>query len=65
MKVNICVKSIALFSLIFLLGCSTAPPKNINNVCSMYDEYYDWYIASDEVYEKWRIPQHVTMSFLP
>jgi len=51
--------------LILMLGaCTSVPPKNINNVCEIYDEYYDWYIAADAVYEKWRIPQHVTMAFI-
>jgi hypothetical protein len=54
-----------LISLILVLAaCTTAPPKNINNVCEIYDEYYDWYIAADAVYERWRIPQHVTMAFI-
>ena len=30
----------------------------------MFDEYYDWYLAADEVYEKWRVPQHVSMAFI-
>jgi len=59
------MKVSAFFVLILLLaGCSTAPPQNINNVCSIYDEYYDWYLAADAVYEKWRVPQHVTMAFI-
>jgi len=50
---------------IFLLaGCSTNPPQNINNVCSIYDEYYDWYLAADTVYKRWNVPQHVTMAFI-
>lgn len=50
--------------LVVLSGCSTAPPQNINNVCEMYDEYYDWYLAADSVYKRWKIPQHVTMAFI-
>lgn len=50
--------------LVVLAGCSTAPPQNINNVCEMYDEYYDWYLAADSVYKRWKIPQHVTMAFI-
>lgn len=54
-----------LLLLAFVLGgCSTAPPQNINNVCEMYDEYYDWYLAADSVYKRWKIPQHVTMAFI-
>jgi hypothetical protein len=54
-----------LITFVLVLGaCTTAPPKNINNVCEIYDEYYDWYIAADAVYERWRIPHHVTMAFI-
>lgn len=49
---------------VLLTSCTTAPPQNIDNVCSIYDEYYDWYLAADDVYERWRIPHHVTMAFI-
>lgn len=57
-------KFIVLGLLIIFGGCTTAPPKDIDNVCAIYDEYYDWYLAADEVYDRWRIPQHVTMAFI-
>ena len=49
---------------LLIVGCTTMPPQNINNVCEIYDEYYDWYIAADAVYERWRIPHNVTMAFI-
>ena len=57
------------FSSVMVLGllltaCSTPQPKNIKNVCSMYDEYYDWYLAADTVEQRWGIPPHVTMAFI-
>lgn len=61
---NKLVKVCLAITIICLAACSTAPPQNINNVCEMYDEYYDWYIAADAVFEKWRIPHHVTMAFI-
>jgi hypothetical protein len=47
-----------------LAGCSTPQPKNINNVCEIYDEYYDWYNASKAVRKKYGIPESVTMAFI-
>ncbi len=47
-----------------LTACSTAPPQNIHNVCEMYDEYYDWYLASENVHKRWGVPPHVTMAFI-
>ncbi len=58
------VRGLSIFMLVLLGACTTAPPQNIDNVCSIYDEYYDWYLAADEVYERWRIPHHVTMAFI-
>lgn len=58
------VRGLLIFMLVLLGACTTAPPQNIDNVCSIYDEYYDWYLAADEVYERWRIPHHVTMAFI-
>ncbi len=57
-------KATLLIAIVLMSACSIAPPQNINNVCDMFDEYYDWYLAADEVYEKWRVPQHVTMAFI-
>ncbi|MFY0640173.1 MAG: hypothetical protein JXR16_03935 [Bermanella sp.] len=58
------IRLILITFVLVLAACTTAPPKNINNVCEIYDEYYDWYIAADAVYERWRIPHHVTMAFI-
>jgi len=49
---------------VWLVACSTAQPKNIKNVCAMYDEYYDWYLAADTVEKRWGLPPHVTMAFI-
>lgn len=56
----------ALVAMVFavLAGCSTPQPKNINNVCEIYDEYYDWYNASKAVRKKYGIPESVTMAFI-
>ncbi|WP_396587008.1 hypothetical protein [Bermanella sp. R86510] len=59
MKASVCVVLLVLLS-----ACTTAPPKNINNVCHIYDEYYDWFLAADDVQKRWQVPQHVTMAFI-
>lgn len=53
-----------LVSLCLLAACTTAPPKNIDNVCEIFDEYYDWYNAAKEVEKKYGIPIGVTMAFI-
>ena len=47
-----------------LAGCATTPPKNLDNVCEIFDEYYDWYNAAKEVEQKYGIPIGVTMAFI-
>lgn len=58
-------KSLLLFfSLILLAACTTTPPKNLDNVCDIFDEYYDWYNAAKEVENKYGVPIGVTMAFI-
>lgn len=49
---------------VLLAACSTPQPRNINDVCDIYDEYYDWYNASKSVRERYGIPEPVTMAFI-
>lgn len=55
---------VGLLMILGLGGCSVAPPKNINNVCSMFDQYYDWYLAAKEVERRYQIPEAVSMAFI-
>jgi len=57
-------KYLSLLLLVFLVGCTTAPPKNPDDVCDIFDEYYDWYNASKAVEEKYGLPIGVTMAFI-
>lgn len=50
--------------LLLLAGCATPQPKNIDNVCDMFDERYRWYTASKEAERKYGIPIGVTMAFI-
>lgn len=49
---------------LFLTGCTTLPPKNINNVCSIFKEYPRWYKATKRSQEQWGIPVHVQMAVI-
>lgn len=57
-------KYLPLFVLFFMTGCTTAPPKNVDDVCDIFDEYYDWYNASKAVEQKYGLPIGVTMAFI-
>ncbi|MFT4938168.1 MAG: hypothetical protein ACI88A_001192 [Paraglaciecola sp.] len=55
--------TIILMSL-FLLGCSTTPPKNTSNICDVFFEKRDWYQAAEEMNNKWGVPIHVPMAIM-
>ncbi|GGY59256.1 membrane protein [Bacterioplanes sanyensis] len=55
---------LVLASVLWLAACSTPQPRNINDVCHIYDEYYDWYNASKAVKDRYGIPEAVTMAFI-
>lgn len=50
---------------VFLLSaCTTPQPKNIDDVCEMFDERYRWYTAAKESERQYGIPIGVTMAFI-
>jgi len=49
---------------LFLLGCSTTPPKNISNICDIFFEKRDWYEATEDMNRKWGVPIHVPMAMM-
>ena len=50
--------------LIMLSACSSSPPRQINNACSIFDEKSDWYEASYNSYKKWGVPVHVQLAIM-
>ena len=51
-------------SVIFISGCTTTPPKDISNICAIFEEKPDWYDASADMRDKWRVPIHVPMAMM-
>ncbi len=51
------------FSLL-MVGCATPPPKNPNNLCAVFEQHHDWYVAAKEAQQKWGAPKHVLMSIM-
>jgi hypothetical protein len=51
----------------FLISsCTTLPPRPITteNLCAIFQEKHDWYIASREVFKKWGIPIYIQMAIM-
>jgi hypothetical protein len=61
---NSLLKVMSLSLVLFVAGCSTTPPQNLDDVCDIFDEYYDWYNAAKEVEKKYGIPIGVSMAFI-
>lgn len=45
-------------------GCATGPPKNINDICAIFEEKPDWYESARESYGRWGVPIPVMMAII-
>lgn len=43
----------ALLALLILSGCSSLPPKNIDNICDVFDEKRGWYKDARKAEKRW------------
>lgn len=51
-------------SLIFLSACTSAPPKNTENLCQIFREKDDWYQATLKSARRWGVPIAVQMAII-
>lgn len=47
-----------------LAGCTTTPPKNINNACAIIQEYPGWYYDMLDTYHRWGVPISVQLAII-
>lgn len=45
-------------------GCATPPPKNIDDLCSIFEEKPRWYREAKESHRKWGVPIPVVMAIV-
>jgi hypothetical protein len=57
-------KTSSLLSVLLLAGCTTLPPKNPANVCSIFREKEDWYAATRKAQQRWGVPVPVQMAII-
>jgi hypothetical protein len=50
--------------LVLVTSCATAPPQNIENICSVFQEKGGWYKAATKSEQRWGTPVHVQMSIM-
>jgi hypothetical protein len=58
------MKKTASVLLFLLAGCATLPPKNPANVCSIFREKEDWYVAARKTQQRWGLPVPVQMAII-
>jgi hypothetical protein len=58
------LKIFILTSFIFLAGCSNYPPKNLDNICDIFEEKDDWYDDTKNSFERWGVPIQVQMAII-
>lgn len=51
-------------SVLLLAGCSTSPPKTVENACTIFEEKDDWYDATTAAEEKWGTPVQVQLAII-
>ena len=65
MKQSNLFKIIALTLLVLLLAsCARPRPDNIENICSIFTQYPDWYQDAKHAEKKWGVPVSVQMAII-
>ncbi len=57
-------KSIVLLLVLFLIGCVSPPPRDVNNICSVFRQYPQWYRDAKDAERRWRVPVPVQMAIM-
>lgn len=58
-----------LLALLAITGCATSPPRNVENICEIFEEKQGWFIEdwfdeAEEAEERWDVPIPVMMATL-
>ena len=48
----------------YLTGCSTPPPTNVANACSIFDENKAWYHQMKRAERRWGMPVHIQLAIM-
>ncbi len=50
--------------LLFVSACASSAPRNVANVCSIFEERRSWYRAAKAAEARWQVPIAVNMAFI-
>lgn len=51
-------------AVIVFTGCAVSPPKDPDDICSIFEEKPDWYRDAKNSYRKWKIPIPIMMAIV-
>ncbi|MFZ4076346.1 MAG: hypothetical protein ACOYKA_00030 [Legionellaceae bacterium] len=57
-------KLVCLSFILVLAGCASPPPRDLNNICSIFNQYPHWYREAKDVERRWRVPVAVQMAII-
>ena len=63
MKSRLAVVAIILATIV-ISGCASAPPRNINDICSIFEEKPSWRIPALEASRQWKISLPILMAII-
>lgn len=52
------------FSILLLTACVSKPPKNVDNICTIFKQYPQWKREAEEVQHRWWVPVTVQMAII-
>lgn len=51
-------------SVLLLASCVSAPPRDVNNICSIFKQYPSWRLDVKDAEKRWRVPVPVQMAII-
>lgn len=59
------IKLITLILIVLsLTACVSKPPRDVNNICTIFNQYPGWYTDAKDVEKRWKIPIVVQMAII-
>jgi hypothetical protein len=58
------IRKLLIVMVIVLSGCTTSPPSDVNDICSIFKEKKGWYKDADKASDRWGSPIPVMMAIM-
>ena len=58
------LRLLTVMGLLLLVGCATSPPRQVNNICSIFAEKSGWYASAKKSQKRWGSSIPLMMAFM-